>query len=68
MTDYLDIYDLAEVLGKTPETIRRNLKNRPMTVPPTLHIPGTRMLRWRRADVEGWICEQGPWLKRRGAP
>jgi predicted DNA-binding transcriptional regulator AlpA len=66
MTDYLDLYDLAEVLGKSPETIRAKLKKSPMAMPPRMHIPGTRMLRWRRADVEVWICEQGLQAKSRG--
>lgn len=58
MTNYLDIYELAELLGKRPETIRRNLKRRPWAVPPKMHIPETNMLRWKRADVEVWIEEQ----------
>lgn len=57
MTNYLDIYELAEMLGKHPETIRKNMKSRPWTVPPRMHIPGTRMLRWREAEVVRWLEE-----------
>jgi predicted DNA-binding transcriptional regulator AlpA len=28
-----------------------------MAVPPRLNIPGTRLLRWRRADVDAWLAE-----------
>lgn len=57
MTNYLDIYELAELLEKRPETIRKNLKSRPWTVPPRMHIPGTRILRWRKHEVEAWLEE-----------
>lgn len=58
MTIYLDIYELAELLGQRPETIQKNMKSRPWCVPPRMHIPGTRMLRWRKAEVETWLFEQ----------
>lgn len=58
MTNYLDIFELAELLGKRPETIRRNLKSKPWAVPPRMHIPSTRMLRWRKTEVESWLQEQ----------
>ncbi len=58
MTNYLDIYELAALLGKRPETIRKNMKSRPWTVPPRMHIPGTQMLRWKLAEVNVWVEEQ----------
>lgn len=58
MTKYLDIYELGEVLGRSPDSIRRKLKSNPRGVPPTMYIPGTRMLRWRPAEVEAWLEEQ----------
>jgi hypothetical protein len=30
MTKYLDIYELAELLGESPETIRRSLRRNPI--------------------------------------
>lgn len=57
MSDLLDIHELAELLGRSPETIKKDLRRNPMAVPPRLHIPGTRLLRWRRADVEAWLAE-----------
>lgn len=53
----LDIHELAELLGRSAETIKKDLKRNPLAVPPRLHIPGTRLLRWRRVDVEAWLAE-----------
>lgn len=58
MTKYLDIYELGELLEKSPQTIRKNMTHNPRTVPARMHIPGTNMLRWRAADVQTWLQEQ----------
>jgi predicted DNA-binding transcriptional regulator AlpA len=54
MSKLLDLIELAEHLGRSPETIKKDLKRNPCAVPPRLHIPGTRLLRWRIEDVEQW--------------
>ncbi|QDZ26587.1 AlpA family transcriptional regulator [Noviherbaspirillum sp. UKPF54] len=54
-TSILDLQELAALLGRSPETIKKDLKRNRLAVPPRLHIPGTRFLRWRRADVESWL-------------
>jgi len=51
----LTLEDLSASLGRSPETIRRDLRRNPDAVPPRLQLPGTRLLRWRAADVEGWL-------------
>lgn len=51
----LDLQALAHLLGRSPETIRRDLRRNPEAVPPRLHLPGTRLLRWREADVTAWF-------------
>lgn len=51
----LTLEDLAAVLGRSPETIRRDLRRNPDAVPPRLQLPGTRLLRWRAVDVEAWL-------------
>ena len=51
----LDLQELAALLGRSPETIKKDLKRNRLAVPPRLHIPGTRLLRWRRADVDTWL-------------
>ena len=55
MSKLLDIQELAELLGRSTETIRKDVRRRPDAVPPRLVIPGTRLLRWRASDVEAWL-------------
>lgn len=52
----LDLTDLADLLGRSPETIKKDIGRNRLAVPPRLHIPGTRLLRWRRADVDAWLA------------
>lgn len=52
----LTLEDLAAILGRSPETIRRDLRRNPDAVPPRLQLPGTRLLRWRAVDVEAWLA------------
>ena len=52
----LDLQELATMLGRSPETIKKDLRRNHLAVPPRLHIPGTRLLRWRRVDVEAWLA------------
>lgn len=56
----LDLQALARLLGRSPETIRRDLRRNPDAVPPRLQLPGTRLLRWREADVEHWLAQFAP--------
>ena len=53
----LELGDLAKLLGRSPETLRRDMRRNPMAVPPRLHLPGTRPLRWRSCDVRAWLDE-----------
>ena len=55
MTHLLNINKLAEILQRSPETIKRALRTTPDSVPPRVVIPGSRLLRWRIVDVETWI-------------
>lgn len=52
----LDLNELGTLLGRSPETIKKDMKRNRWAVPPRLHIPGTRLLRWRRIDVDNWIA------------
>jgi len=53
----LDLHELSTLLGRSPETIKKDLKRNRLAVPPRLHIPGTRLLRWRQIDVDAWLAE-----------
>lgn len=55
MKPLLDLNDLAAVLRRSPDTIKRNLRTNPDAVPPRLVLPGSKMLRWRQEDVETWL-------------
>lgn len=53
----LGLEELAAVLGRSPETVRRDMRRNPLAVPPRLQVPGTRLLRWRPCDVRAWLDE-----------
>lgn len=55
MKPLLDLATLAELLGRSPNTIKRDLRRNPDAVPPRLILPGTKLLRWREEDVEAWL-------------
>ena len=52
----LHLNELGALLGRSPETIKKDLKRNRLAVPPRLHIPGTRLLRWREIDVNSWLA------------
>lgn len=56
MQNLIDLNELAQILGRSPATIKKDLRRNPLAVPPRLHIPGTRLLRWRASDVESWLA------------
>lgn len=62
----LTLEDLAAILGRSPETIRRDLRRNPDAVPPRLQLPGTRLLRWRAVDVEAWLARHTQEVARHG--
>ncbi len=51
----LDLEMLGRLLGRSPQTIRRDLRRNPNAVPPRIQLPGCRLLRWREADVAAWL-------------
>lgn len=53
----LELGDLAALLGRSPETIRKEIRRKPSAVPPGFYIPGTRLLRWRECDVDAWLAK-----------
>lgn len=55
-TAIIDLNELSGLLGRSPETIKKDMKRNRLAVPPRLYIPGTRLLRWRKADVDSWLA------------
>lgn len=53
----LTLDHLASILGRSPETVRKDLIRNPAAVLPRVVVPGTRLLRWRTVDVERWLEE-----------
>jgi len=53
----LTIDDLKAILGRSVETIQKDITRRPSAVPPRVLIPGTRLLRWRASDVQAWLAK-----------
>jgi len=51
----LNLQALARLLGRSPHTLRSDIRRNPAAVPPRLQLPGTRLLRWREADVLAWL-------------
>lgn len=58
ITHVQNLGDLATLLARSPETIRKDLHRNPAAVPPRLIIPGTRLLRWRAQDVYAWMAQR----------
>lgn len=52
----VDLNELSALLGRSPETIKKDMKRNRLAVPPRLHIPGTRLLRWRQVDIDSWLA------------
>lgn len=59
MTSYLDIDELAELMGLSPGTVMRKLSLSPAAIPPKMHLPASKMLRWRSDEVTIWMFETG---------
>ena len=51
----MDLHELGVALGRSVETIKKDMKRNRLAVPPRVKIPGTRLLRWRKQDVESWL-------------
>ena len=56
MQKLLNLTQLAELLGRSAETLKKDLRRNPAAVPPRVVIPGTRLLRWRGCDVQEWLA------------
>lgn len=53
----LTLDELANLLGRSPDTIKKDMRRNPDAVPPRLVLPHTRLLRWRVCDVEAWLAQ-----------
>jgi len=74
-TDILTIDDLAALLKRPRGTILSDRVRNPQALPPSITLPGTRHVLWRRQDVEAWLAQlaavptdTAPVPRRRGRP
>lgn len=60
----LTLNDLALMLGRATDTIKKDMRRNPDAVPPRLVLPHTKLLRWRACDVDAWLAlhVQEPYL------
>lgn len=49
------IKDLARFLRLHEHTVRADLSRRPDSLPPRMHLPGRRSVRFLREDVIAWL-------------
>lgn len=53
--EYLTIDDLSELLKRPRGTILNDRVRNPEALPPSITLPGTRHVLWRRQDVDTWL-------------
>ena len=54
------IRDLARFLRLHEHTVRADLVRRPDSLPPRMHLPGRRSVRFLREDVIAWLNGTAP--------
>ena len=54
-TQTLGIPEIAALLHKSPNTIRRQVSEQPHLLPPRVVIPGSRRVLWLESTVYAWL-------------
>jgi len=52
----LGVDELAEILHKSPSSIRSDASRNKSALPPICRLPGTKRLLFRAEDVDAWIA------------
>lgn len=52
----ISVTQLAALLGRSADALRKAIQRNPRSLPAPLSIPGSRQLRWRVVDVERWMA------------
>jgi predicted DNA-binding transcriptional regulator AlpA len=55
--DYLTIDDLAALLKRPRCTLLSDRVRNPGALPPSITLPGTRHILFRRQDVDAWLAQ-----------
>jgi len=56
VTALLCVDELAELLHKSPASIRSDASRNPSALPPICRLPGNKRLLWRMEDVAAWLA------------
>lgn len=51
----LSVDQLAELIHKSPSSVRSDASRNPSTLPPICRLPGNKRLLWRIEDVSAWF-------------
>lgn len=51
----LSVEELADVLHRSPSTVRVDCRRAPHKLPPRLRLPGSTRLVWLEDDVNEWL-------------
>lgn len=54
----LTVKDLAEILKKSPSSVKSDLTRNPQSLPPSVRIPSSRRVLFRLHDVKQWLEDQ----------
>lgn len=65
--DLMTLDQLAALLQRPRDSLRNDRSRNPAALPPAIKLPGTRCLRWRRADVSQWLASLPHQTPQRGA-
>lgn len=55
-SDVLAVEQLAQIIHKSPSSIRSDASRNPAALPPICRLPGNKRLLWRREDVQDWLA------------
>lgn len=56
---YLDLNELADLMGISVRTAKRRLQLEPWRMPPPIRTPFLPMQRWREVEVRQWMNDLG---------
>jgi len=56
-TEVLAVEQLAQLIHKSPASIRSDASRNPDALPPICRLPGNKRLLWRLEDVRAWLAQ-----------
>lgn len=57
--EYLDLNELANLMGISLRTAKRRLRQEPWRLPPAIRTPFLPMQRWREVEARQWVKDLG---------